>query len=156
MKAIPNFKLLIVGDGSHLLSLKQQAKKLDIYEKIIFTGFVAYKEVPKYCSLATLCINPFRIIEMTDKLSPVKIFDFMSCGKPVLATPLKGMLYDFPKDSKTIIYSELDNFEQNIISCLQNNLLEEIGNRSRNFVEEHFTWEIVAEKMLNEFEKMKK
>jgi len=156
LKNIPNFKLLIVGDGSHLLSLKQQAKKLGISEKIIFTGFVAYKEVPKYCSLANLCINPFRIIKMTDKLSPVKIFDFMSCGKPVLATPLKGMLYDFPKDSKTIIYSELNDFEQNIISYLQNNHLEEIGNRSRNFVEEHFTWEIVAEKMLNEFEKIKK
>jgi len=155
LKSIPNFKLLVVGDGSHLFSLKQQAKKLDIDEKIIFTGFVPYKEVPKYCSLANLCINPFRINDMTDKLSPVKIFDFMSCGKPVLATPLKGMLYDFPKDSETIIYSNLENFEQNIISYLQDKHLEEIGIRSRNFVEEYFTWEIVAEKMLHEFRKIK-
>ena len=89
LKEIPNFKLLIVGDGSHLLSLKQQAKKLKIHEKIIFTGFVPYKEVPKFCSLADLCISSFRIFNVTDKLSPVKIFDLMSCGKPVLATPLK-------------------------------------------------------------------
>ena len=155
LKKIPNFKLLLVGDGPNLLSLKQQAKKLGIYEKIIFTGFVPYKEVPKFCSLANLCINSFRINDMTVKLSPVKIFDFMSCAKPVLATPLKGMLHDFPKDSETIIYESLDNFEEKIISLLQSECLEEIGERSRKFVKEHFTWEIVAQKMLNEFEKMK-
>ena len=52
---------------------------------------------------------------MTVKLSPVKIFYFMSCGKPVLATPLKGMLHDFPRDSETIIYEDLNNFEEKII-----------------------------------------
>ena len=155
LKKIPNFKLLLVGDGPNLLSLKQQAKKLGIYEKIIFTGFVPYKEVPKFCSLANLCINSFRINDMTVKLSPVKIFDFMSCAKPVLATPLKGMLHDFPKDSETIIYESLDNFEEKIISLLQSECLEEIGDRSRKFVKEHFTWEIVAQKMLDEFEKIK-
>ena len=154
LKEIPNFKLLVVGDGSHLPSLKQQAIRLGINDKIIFTGFVPYKEVPRFCSLANLCINSFRIIDMTDKLSPVKIFDFMSCGKPVLATPLKGMLYDFPKDSKTIVYAELDDFEEKIISLLNNENLQEIGNNSRKFVEEHFTWDIVAKKILNEFEKM--
>lgn len=155
LKEIPNFKLLVVGDGSHLSSLKHQAKQLGINEKIIFTGFVPYKDVPKFCSLANLCINPFRINDMTDKLSPVKIFDFMSCGKSVLATPLKGMLYDFPKDSKTIIYAELDEFEHKIISLLTNEYLKEIGDRCRNFVEKNFTWDIVAQKMLNEFEKIK-
>ena len=154
LKEIPNFKLLVVGDGSHLPSLKQRAIKLGINDKIIFTGFVPYKEVPKFCSIADLCINPFRIIDMTDKLSPVKIFDFMSCGKPVLATPLKGMLYDFPKDSNTIIYANLDDFEQEIISLLNNENLEEIGIRSKKFVEKHFTWDIVAKKMLIEFENM--
>lgn len=155
LKEIPNFKLLIVGDGSHLLSLKQQAKKLKIHEKIIFTGFVPYKEVPKFCSLADLCINSFRIFNVTDKLSPVKIFDLMSCGKPVLATPLKGMLNDFPKQSDTIIYAELDDFEQKIISLLKCKDLDEIGDRCRKFVEEHFTWDIVAQKMISEFEKTK-
>jgi glycosyltransferase involved in cell wall biosynthesis len=154
LKEIPTLKLLIVGDGPNLLSLKHQAKNLGIYDKVIFTGFVPYKEVPKFCSLANLCINPFRITEMTDKLSPVKIFDFMSCGKPVLATPLKGMLYDFPLDSKTIIYANIEEYEQKIISLLSDNSLEQLGDRCRAFVEEHFTWEIVAQKMLSEFKKV--
>ena len=72
-----------------------------------------------------------------------------------MATPLKGMLYDFPINSETIIYEDLDNFKLKIISLLKNECLDDIGQRSRKFVEKHFTWEIVAQKMLKEFEKMK-
>jgi glycosyltransferase involved in cell wall biosynthesis len=152
LKEIPKFKLLVVGDGSHLNSLKHQAKKLGIEEKIIFTGFVPYKEVPRYCSLAQLCINPFRINDMTNKVSPVKIFDFLSCGKPVLVTPLDGLLYDFPEESKILIYANLEQFESEIVSLLNSDSLENLGRKGRKYVEANYTWENVANRFLKEFE----
>lgn len=155
LKKFPTFKLLIVGDGSHLSSLKQQAKELGISKHVIFTGFVPYKQVPEYCSISKLCINPFRINPMTDKLSPAKIFDFMGCGKPIIATPLRGMLLDFPEESNTIIYSQLENFEDKIIELLSSPDLENIGNRTRHYVETNYTWNIVAEKMLEIFSNIK-
>ena len=154
LNEIPKFKLLVVGDGPDLEQLKQQSKKLGISEKIIFTGFVPYKEVPKFCSLADLFINPFRINDMTDRLSPAKIFDFLACGKPVLATPLHGMLYDFPKESNTIIYENLESFTEKIIELLKSDSLDEIGRRGREFVGKNFTWDIVTRKMLKEFDNM--
>jgi len=144
----------VVGDGPDLDRLKLQSKKLGVDKKIIFTGFVPYKEVPKFCSLADLCINPFRINDMTDRVSPVKIFDFLSCGKPILATPLQGMLYDFPKESNTIIYQNLEFFTEKMIELLKSDSLDKIGIRGREFVGENFTWDIVTKKMLNEFENM--
>lgn len=152
LKEIPEFKLLVVGDGSHLTSLKHQAKKLGIEEKIIFTGFVPYKEVPRYCSLAKLCINPFHVNDMTNKVSPVKIFDFLSCGKPVLVTPLDGLLHDFPKESKILIYANLDQFESQIISLLNDESLENFGRKGRDYVKANYTWENVANRFLKEFE----
>ena len=154
LKEIPEVKLLIVGDGPDLQRLKRISKKLGLNEKIIFTGFVPYKEVPKFCSLADLCINPWRINEMTDKLSPVKIFDFLSCGKPTLATPLEGMLNDFPKKSNTVIYEDLELFTDKIIKLLRDTSLEQFGTRSREFVAENFTWDIVTKKMLKELDDM--
>ena len=157
LKEIPEFKLLVVGDGPDLERLKQQSKQLGIYEKIIFTGFVPYKEVPRFCSLADLCINPFRMdgkYAFNDKLTPVKFFDFLSCGKPVLATPLQGTLYDFPKESNTIIYESLDLFTDKMIELLKNDLLDEIGQRGREFVGKNFTWDSVTRKMLSEFDNM--
>ena len=157
LKEIPEFKLLVVGDGPDLERLKQQSKRLEIYEKIIFTGFVPYKEVPRFCSLADLCINPFRMdgkYAFNDKLTPVKFFDFLSCGKPVLATPLQGTLYDFPKESNTIIYESLDLFTGKMIELLKNHSLDEIGKRGREFVGKNFTWDSVTRKMLSEFDNM--
>ena len=157
LKEIPEFRLLVVGDGPDLERLKQQSKRLEIYEKIIFTGFVPYKEVPRFCSLADLCINPFRMdgkYAFNDKLTPVKFFDFLSCGKPVLATPLQGTLYDFPKESNTIIYESLDLFTGKMIELLKNDSLDEIGKRGREFVGKNFTWDSVTRKMLSEFDNM--
>ena len=157
LKEIPEFRLLVVGDGPDLERLKQQSKQLGIYEKIIFTGFVPYKEVPRFCSLADLCINPFRMdgkYAFNDKLTPVKFFDFLSCGKPVLATPLQGTLYDFPKESNTIIYESLDLFTGKMIELLKNDSLDEIGKRGREFVGKNFTWDSVTRKMLSEFDNM--
>lgn len=151
IKKIPNFKLLVVGGGAHLETLKNISKKLKIDKFIIFTDYVPYLEIPKYCSLAEFCINPFEITEMTNKLSPVKIFDLLACGKPILATPLDGLLYDFPKESEILIYADLDDFESKIISLLNNNIKEKFGDKGRKFVEENYTWENVTNLFLNIF-----
>lgn len=154
LKEIPEFRLLVVGGGPDLEFFKEKARKIGVFDKTIFTGLVPYLQVPCYCSLAKIFINPFRIIEVTSKLSPVKIFDLLSCGKPVIATPLDGLLHDFPPDSKVLIYSQVEDFYKNIISLLKKDSLDTIGKNGRAFVEKNFTWKKVAEKTLNEFHEL--
>ena len=153
IEQIPNLKLLIVGGGAHLEALKILSKKLEISNYIIFTDYIPYLEIPRYCSLAELCINPFEITDMTKKLSPVKIFDLLACGKPILATPLDGLLHDFPKESSILIYANLKDFDSKIISLLNDKTLANFGIRGREFVESNYTWEHVTTKFLNEFKK---
>jgi len=154
IQTIPNFKLLIVGGGIYLENLKDISKKLKIEDKVIFVGYVPYVDIPRYCSLAELCINPFEITDMTNKLSPAKIFDLLACGKPILATPLEGMLYDFPKESNTVIYENLQFFPEKMIELLKSNSLDNIGKLGLEYVVKNFTWDIVTKKMLNEFDNM--
>ena len=154
IQTIPNFKLLIVGGGIYLENLKNISKKLKIEDKVIFVGYVPYADIPRYCSLAELCINPFEITDMTNKLSPAKIFDLLACGKSVLATPLEGMLYDFPKESNTVIYENLQFFPEKMIELLKSNSLDNIGKLGLEYVVKNFTWDIVTKKMLDEFDNM--
>ena len=154
IQTIPNFKLLIVGGGIYLENLKNISKKLKIEDKVIFVGYVPYVDIPRYCSLAELCINPFEITDMTNKLSPAKIFDLLACGKSVLATPLEGMLYDFPKESNTVIYENLQFFPEKMIELLESNSLDNIGKLGLKYVVKNFTWDIVTKRMLNEFDNM--
>ena len=154
IQTLPNFKLLIVGGGIYLENLKDISKKLKIEDKVIFVGYVPYVDIPRYCSLAELCINPFEITDMTNKLSPAKIFDLLACGKPILATPLEGMLYDFPKESNTVIYENLQFFPEKMIELLESNSLDNIGKLGLEYVVKNFTWDIVTKRMLNEFDNM--
>ncbi|MFB5620437.1 MAG: glycosyltransferase [Nitrosopumilus sp.] len=156
VKNFPNFKFLVVGGGPDLSMFKNKAKQCNVEKYVIFTDFIPYKEVLNYCSLAEIFVNPFQIIEITDKLSPVKIFDLLSCAKPVISTPLQGLLHDFPKEKNILTYSQLEDFEKNIISLLNNPNLEEIGKRGREFMIKNFTWEKVTEKILEEFDKLQK
>jgi glycosyltransferase involved in cell wall biosynthesis len=153
---IPEFKLLIVGGGSHLESIKNKTKQMSLKNKIIFTGYVPYLDVPKYASLAKLCINTFVVNSMTDKLSPVKIFDLLSCGKTIIATPLSGLLFDFPQKESVLIYSELESFGDNIISALNNPEIAEIGKSGRKFIKEKFSWERVSKDILKELSEIAK
>ena len=156
VKEFPHFKFLVVGGGPDLSKFKTKAKEYNVEKYVIFTDFVPYKEVLNYCSLAEIFVNPFQIIGLSDKLSPVKIFDLLSCAKPVIATPLQGLLHDFPRNSNVLIYSDLPDFEKNIITLLNNTELENIGKRGREFVIKNFTWKKVTEKILEEFTKLVK
>ena len=151
LKHIPDFKLLVVGGGGHFKNAQQQVKKLHLDNKVVFTGFVPYTDVPKYCSFAELCVNTFRITPMTDSLSPLKIFDLLACAKPILATPLKGLLHDFPEEIGIMFYSDLENFDKKIISLIKEKELYKVGEKGREFVMKNFTWQKVAEIMISEF-----
>ncbi len=154
LKEIPTLKLLIVGGGSFLEPLKKQASKLGIDSNIIFTGFVPYLEIPKYCSLAELCVNTFRITDMTNKLSPVKVFDLQACGKPVLSTPLQGLINDFPEEKCGITYSPLEEFPKKIRSLLESqDRLFAKGKLGREFIEQNYTWKRAAERWITELQK---
>jgi len=62
------------------------------------------------------------------------------------------LLFDFPKESNILIYSELENFKEKIISLLNDENLNSFGINGRKFVEENYTWENVANRFLKEFD----
>lgn len=95
---IPNLKLILVGHGEQAEELNKLIHDLGLQKQVLMVGLVPYSEVPKYINLADVCINPFDINEITDIIFPSKIYQYLACGKPVIATRLNGMLDIFPPD----------------------------------------------------------
>ena len=108
LTAIPNLILLIIGRGEQEVRLKLRVKNLNLEQSVIFTGFINYSDLPKYINLSDICINPFKINKTTNLIFPGKIYQYLACEKPVIASKLEGMLDIFPCDDPTshIFYYE--------------------------------------------------
>jgi len=113
MLELPNLKLLLVGGGEQYEDLKQLVSELGLQDRVIMTGFVEYREVPRFINIADVCINPFIINDITNIIFPSKVYQYLSCEKPVLATKLRGMLDIFSPDNHShgvYYFDTLDDF----------------------------------------------
>ena len=109
----PRLKLLIVGAGEQEQQLKTLVRNLCLEKTVIFTGFINYSELPDYINLADICINTFEINKLTNIIFPGKIYQYLACEKPVIATKLQGMLDIFPVNdpiSGIHYYETMDEF----------------------------------------------
>lgn len=76
-----DLRLLIVGDGYVLGSLKQLAEELKVSDKVIFTGNVAYHEVYTLIAEMDICV----MATSNWYGSPVKIFEYGIMNKAIIA-----------------------------------------------------------------------
>ena len=90
LKASPSVQLLVVGgpyfptDAEYMDSLKVQAKKLGVADRVIFTGFL--EDTGAILSLLDVVLLASTIPEAC----PRTIIEAMAAGVPVIATPLGG------------------------------------------------------------------
>ena len=119
LKEVPDAKLVIVGGGYLFEKLKRIVADLKLDDKIFLTGFLPFEQMPQYINLADICINPFQINNTTRDIIPGKIYQYLACAKPVLATPLDGMKSLLPNEDYGVVYSDIDEFGKNTVNLLK-------------------------------------
>jgi glycosyltransferase involved in cell wall biosynthesis len=152
-KEISKIKLLVVGGGPSYEKLKKIIIAKNLESKIILTNFQAQKELPQYISLADICINPFQINYITERILPTKILEYFACGKPVLSTPLAGTKELLPDEKFGIVYSTSENFAKDILRLLSDkHNLNELGKRSFDYVHKNHDWDVLSQNIIKKFE----
>lgn len=86
----PESVLLMIGDGSALDELKRQARELDLASRIVFTGFVPYREIPAYLSITTIALAFIVTDQRFQHQPPTKTVEYLAQGLPVIATDTAG------------------------------------------------------------------
>ena len=146
---IKQIKFLIIGGGPDFVRIKSLIKKLHLEHDIIMTGFVKQEKIFEYISLFDICINPFMINSITDRIIPTKIIEYMACGKPVLSTPLRGTVELLPNETYGIVYSPLDEFIISLVELIQNpEKLKELGKNGLLYVEKNHQWDKLSDDLL--------
>jgi glycosyltransferase involved in cell wall biosynthesis len=84
-------KLLLNGGGEQENELRNIVTDLGISDRVIFTGFVSYDDLPKYLALSTVAINPLEISQVASIAFPNKVLQYLATGIPVVSTRLEGL-----------------------------------------------------------------
>lgn len=148
LRACPDVVFLIGGGGPMAEAWQNKVREMNIDGAFRFVGVVPYAQLPIFLNAADICVAPF--VRDRGETSPLKLFDYMACGKPVICSDIpslkslikaaEGIFAVPPEDSSTlaIALTTLLNDEAKLIA---------MGNEGRKYVEAHHSWEVIASKV---------
>lgn len=151
-KAIPNFKLLILGSGELDESIRLAAVDARVSDYVLQTGMISYKELPAYLSLAKIAICPFEINDITHDIIPIKILQYLAAELPVIATPLPDLYRKIPHEKSGVFYSatdEMESFVEMLVHIATSIDAAAIGARARRYVSDHHSMDRVIAELEN-------
>ncbi len=57
-----------------------------------YLGVKDYHHLPAYVNQFDVCLLPFKITPLTSSVNPVKLYEYLAAGKPIVSTPLNEVL----------------------------------------------------------------
>lgn len=88
---LPNVSFVIIGGGDN--PLKMASKLANVYR----LGPRSYESVPAYMRHAQVGLIPFRVDALTRTVNPIKLYEYMACGLPVVSSDWEELeLLDSP------------------------------------------------------------
>lgn len=85
-KLTPSVQFVLAGpvwEGTPLAGLKA-------LDNVHFIGPVPYQELPQLFSQASVGIIPHRVNRFTASMNPLKLYEYLASGLPVVSTPVQG------------------------------------------------------------------
>jgi len=91
-RSFPQGTVALVGPD--LLSPADRAL-LDALGNVARTGPVPYRRLPDYLRTFDVCITPHCMSNFTESLNPIKLWEYLAAGKPIVSTDVAGFR-DYP------------------------------------------------------------
>jgi glycosyltransferase involved in cell wall biosynthesis len=141
----------LVGDGPMRTTVEQQIDHLELHEAVDLVGRALHQDVPDWIGAFDVCIAPFlRARNETIGLSPLKLFEYMACQRPVVATALPGIIEAVESAQAGLLYplEDQEKLAQHLYLLYENaELRQAFENHGREYVLKHHSWQGVAERI---------
>lgn len=144
----PNVKLLIVGEGDVYHEL-QQIKKDCSLQQLVLVGWQPYAKIPEYIAASDICLLPAHNNEVMRNIVPIKMYEYMACGKPVISTMLSGIIKEFGDKNGVIYVDQPVEVLEKVIELTNDDVsVREHGNKARKLVEK-YSWNKITDEFEN-------
>jgi glycosyltransferase involved in cell wall biosynthesis len=142
-------KLLIIGKGELWDTIERIRKNNHLENKIVLLDWKPYNEVPGYIAASDICILPAYNNQVMKNIVPIKMYEYMTSQKPVIATRLPGLVKEFGANNGVSYVDEPREVVEKAAELVRNGLIESEGRKSRAFVQ-GMDWETTT----NSFERI--
>jgi len=135
IKRFPNSVLLLVGRGDLEVSLKEQAKRLGIEERVRFLGM--RQDVPRLLAVMHVFVLP----SLSEGLS-MALLEAMVSGKPVVATLVGGNpeLIDHGRTGFLVQSEDARDLAANLVKLLSDpGMMQQFGRQAAERVRQQFS-----------------
>jgi glycosyltransferase involved in cell wall biosynthesis len=92
---LPDFAFVIVGPAKEIF-----VKGIQDKPNVFLMGRRPHHEIPEFIQAYDVCLNPFVLDEIGHDTNPVKLYEYLSLGKPVVSTAIHEL-----KSFEGLIYS---------------------------------------------------
>lgn len=149
MQYLNEEKLLIVGYGDNINKLKILSEHLGVSDRIIFAGIVPHHRVPEHLAKAKLAVLPNKNEKTSLFTSPLKLFEYMAAGLPIVASDLP-VFREILTQEENALFFESDNplsLANAIKKFLISKELTERVSKNNKKLAENYTYKKRAEKI---------
>ena len=155
LAAVEGAHLALVGGPDDMAqSLRQEWLNLGLSEdRFLYAGHVPVDDVLLYMSAFDVCAMPLPVTtHFAHYASPLKLFEYMAAGKAIVATDLPSWA-DVVADGETALLLPPDDVAAwtTAIDKLRTDsvLRRQLGERARERVMAHYTWDVRAQSILS-------
>jgi glycosyltransferase involved in cell wall biosynthesis len=148
----PAAHLWLIGDGERpgdVDNIRREAERLRISDRVWISGFKPQKEALSLVAQATVCASPFFPTPILNSTSPTKLVEYMALGQPVVANdhPEQRLVLEQSGAGYCVPYDERAFAEAILRIIADPELAREMGIKGRRFVEQHRTYELLADRL---------
>lgn len=129
-----NITLLIIGpvDKADKKRFFKEINKKEVKNNIKYISWIDVSELPSYLNISDICIAPFHKNPQHESGIANKLFQYMYGGKPIIASDCAPQKELIESNNCGIIFSNLDEFRDAIISLINNEeLRKDMGKRAK-------------------------
>lgn len=90
-----SIKLLLIGKGDARLELEKLVSALNLESRVKIVDWVDFSKIPDYIAASDFCILPSHKNEIMNDIVPIKMYEYLASGKPVISTELDGIMKEF-------------------------------------------------------------
>ncbi|MEG5136849.1 MULTISPECIES: glycosyltransferase family 4 protein [unclassified Microcoleus] len=150
-RELPEVQFAIAGGDSSQVTAYQQLATDKQVKNINFLGYLPQNQLASLLQAADVLTHPHCQTEAATFTSPLKFFDYMASGTPIIATEIASLM-EFKSGKIAAIWCEPDNpyrFAQSIRDSLAKYPRRSEGYAETLYFVKQFSWENRIEKILS-------